>query len=244
MNSEYHRYFIYNFANSFGWHKPIPSIPAMPEPLELTATLPKISARKSENRTIKAALFSRLVPWKKALWLVQQWDFIKDAIGELHIYGSGPEEPLIREYIESSGIGNMVKCFGHYPEGQAYVDLLSGYDLTLLPTVGPEGAPIVLLESMACGVPFVAHGVGGIPQYGVNNPNVMIVPPEHWLTDQAKEYTIATDPKAVPAFIVGVRQMVEKIISGDVNQTQLQEFYFKHYSYAVLKEAWLSYLCY
>ena len=232
-----------NFAENFKWHKAVPAIPAIPEPLEITATLPQPIVKKVKLGTAKAALFSRLVPWKKALWLVQQWDDLKDVLSELHIHGTGPEESLIREYINYQGISDRVKCFGRYPDGQAYVDLLSSYDLTLLPTVGPEGAPLVLLESMACGVPFVAYGVGGIPDYGVDNPNVLVVPPEPWMTNQAREYAAVDQLKSTSAFVVGVRQMTQKLAQGEIDQGQLQQYYLEHYSYAVLKKTWISYLC-
>jgi glycosyltransferase involved in cell wall biosynthesis len=212
------------FAKCFGWRKSISALPAIPEPLELTASLPPVSQKTIPLGTAKAALFSRLAPHKQAFWLVQQWDLLKDYLAELHIHGTGPEEKLIREYIEVQEIGDRVKCFGRYPEGQAYVDLLSSYDLTLLPTIGQEGAPLVLLESMACGVPFVAYGVGGIPDYGVDNLNVLIVSPE------------------TNAFINGIKQMVDKLAHRQIDQPQLQQFYLERYSYAVLKKAWLSYL--
>jgi glycosyltransferase involved in cell wall biosynthesis len=210
------------FAECFGWKKALIAIPAMPEPLELTASLPQIVSKKVELGKAKAALFSRLVPHKQAFWLVQQWDLLKDFLGELHIHGSGPEESLIREYIADQKIGDRVKCFGRYPEGQAYVDLLSSYDLTLLPTIGAEGAPLVLLESMACGVPFVAYGVGGILDY--DNPNVVIVNPQH------------------KVFISGVEQMSNNLAQGEINQQELQRFYLDNYSFKVLKKAWLSFL--
>jgi glycosyltransferase involved in cell wall biosynthesis len=209
------------FADCFGWQKAVTAIPAMPEPLELTALLPHVITRKVEFGKAKAALFSRLVPHKQAFWLVQQWAFLKDILGELHIHGTGPEEASIREYIISEGIGDRVKCFGRYPEGQDYVDLLSSYDMTLLPTMGAEGAPLVLLESMACGVPFVAYGVGGIPDY--DNPNVLIVSPES------------------NEFVSGIKSMVLMLSKGDINQEDLQKFYLQNYSYSVLKKLWLSY---
>lgn len=214
-----------SFAKSFGWKKFVTAIPAIPEPLELTASLPQPSVKTVELGTAKAALFSRLVPHKQAFWLVQQWDLLKDVLSELHIHGTGSEEQLIRDYIASRGLSDRVKCFGRYPEGQAYADLLSSYDLTLLPTIGAEGAPLVLLESMACGVPFIAYGVGGIPDYAVDNPNVLVVPPKP------------------DAFISGIKQLVHQLALGQINHAQLQQFYLERYSYKVLKKTWLSYLC-
>lgn len=231
-----------NFSETFNWQKEIPVLPAFPEPLEITAQLPQVESKIIPLGKAKAALFSRLAPHKQAFWLVQQWDFLKNYLDELHIHGSGSEESLIRDYIEEKGIGDKVKCFGKYPDGQAYVDLLSSYDLTLLPTIGAEGSPLVLLESMACGVPFVAYGVGGIPDYGYNNPDVIVVPPEAWLTTQAREYTTTSPQGEIKAFLAGVQVMAENLAKGEINQLRLQKFYFDHYSYNVLKRLWLSYL--
>ncbi|MFN6572156.1 glycosyltransferase family 4 protein [Dendronalium sp. ChiSLP03b] len=229
------------FVEYFGWQKKIASLPAIPEPLEITARLPQIKPKSVEIGKAKAALFSRLVPHKRSFWLVQQWDLLKDVLSELHIHGTGLEEPLIRQYIEANGIGDRVKCFGRYPEGQAYVDLISSYDLTLLPTLGDEGAPLVLLESLACGVPFVTYGVGGIADYGVNNPNVIIVPAEPWQNEQAKD--AATTANTDNLFINAVRKMLFQLAEGEINQVELQKYYLDRYSYSVLKKAWLSYLC-
>lgn len=229
------------FKQCFGWKKSITALPAFPEPLEMTATIPKVEAKPVTMGTAKAALFSRLVPHKQAFWLVQQWDALKEVLGELHIHGSGAEEFLIRDYIESNHIGNRVKCFGRYPEGQAYVNLLSSYDLTLLPTIGAEGAPLVLLESMACGVPFVAYGVGGIPDYGNNNPDVMIVPLDDSFAHAVKEQTINSSQKN-NQFVLTVKEMAKKLSQGQVNQPRLQQFYLDNYSYESLKKLWISYL--
>ena len=94
------------FTECFGSKKPVSALPAMPEPLELTASLPQPVQKTVKFGTAKAALFSRLVPHKQAFWLVKQWDLLKHCLGELHIHGSGPEEPLIREYIASQSIAS------------------------------------------------------------------------------------------------------------------------------------------
>ncbi len=218
-----------NFAKHFSWKRKISALPAIPDPLEVTAHFPQATRRAVELGKARAALFSRLVFHKQAFWLVQHWHLLQDVLEELHIHGSGPEEQLIRNYIVEHDLGDRIKCFGAYPEGQDYVNLLRSYDLTLLPTVGSEGAPLVLLESMSCGVPFVAYGVGGIPDYGVDNPNVLIVPIE--------------SNSSSNNFVEGVRQMAHKLAHGEINQIQLQKFYLEHYAYEVVKKAWLSYLC-
>jgi glycosyltransferase involved in cell wall biosynthesis len=212
-----------NFERTFHWPGPVPVLPAFPEPLEITAKLPPLVSRPVPLGRARAALFSRLVPHKQALWLVRQWPQLANHLAELHVFGTGPEEPMIRSLIAEQGWQQQVFCHGPYPEGQAYVDLLASFDLTLLPTVGAEGAPLVLLESMACGVPFVAFDVGGIPDYA--NPDCHIVP------RQTPE-----------AFLPSVKRLVELMDRGEIDRERLHRFYRDHFSYARLKARWLEYL--
>lgn len=212
-----------NFERSFGWRKRLTAIPAFPEPLELTAKLPEAKRHAVPLGTARAALFSRLVEGKQALWLVRQWAALQDLVGVLHIHGRGPEQPAIEAFIAENGLHDRVRCCGGYPDGQAHADLLASYDLTLLPTVFPEGAPLVLLESMACGVPFVANGMGGIPDYATDNPDCIVVPSQ-------------------PSFLDGVRTMLGALSRGTIDQGRLQRYYLEHYSHASIEKKWLEYL--
>lgn len=212
-----------NFERSFRWKKKMGAIAAFPEPLELTATLPRARQHAVALGTARAAFFSRLVEGKQALWLVRQWATLKDLVGTLHIHGRGPEQPVIEAFIAENGLQDRVRCCGAYPAGQAYADLLSGYDLTLLPTIFPEGAPLVLLESTSCGVPFVANGMGGIPDYATGNPDCIVVPKQ-------------------TEFLDGVRRMVTALANGEINQARLQRFYLDNYSQAAIEKRWLDHL--
>ena len=212
-----------NFERSFGWRKRLAAIPAFPEPLELTAKLPDAKRHAVPAGTARAALFSRLVEGKQALWLVRQWAGLQDLVGVLHIHGRGPEQPGIETFITENKLQDRVRCCGAYPDGQAYADLLASYDLTLLPTVFPEGAPLVLLESMACGVPFVANGVGGIPDYATDNPDCIVV------AQQGE-------------FLDGVRRIVQALSRKEIDQRRLQGYYRAQYSQAAIEKLWLGYL--
>lgn len=212
-----------NFARHFGWKRPITVLPAFPEPLEVTGNVPEGVTHTVPFGQAKAAFFSRLVPHKGALWLVRQWPRLSQSLKELHIFGKGPEEGPIRELIKSEGWEDKVFCHGPYPDGQDYIDLLTGFDLTLLPTTGAEGAPLVLLESMACAVPFVAYGVGGIPDY--TNPDSEIVSPD--------------DPDS---FVEAVERTIRRLDEGTLDHERLQRFYMEKFSFRALKERWLGWL--
>lgn len=210
------------FGTSFRWHSPIQTLPAFPEPLELSATLPD-AAPVTRRLGVRAAFFSRLVPHKRGLWLAQQWPRLRQVLSELHLFGSGPEEEPIRQWIRSRGWEGQIFCHGRYPDAQAYVDLIRSFDMTLLPTIGSEGAPLVLLESMACGVPFVSTDAGGIPDYA--NPDCLITPVD---SDEA--------------FLQAVEEMSARIQRGGIEPTRLQRHYLDNFSYAALSEKWRRFI--
>jgi glycosyltransferase involved in cell wall biosynthesis len=212
------------FRRAFSWGKPVASLPAIPEPLERIAHIRPTERHRVPMGRARAALFSRLEPHKRALWLVQQWPQLKNCLAELHIHGSGSEQEPIERIVQSDDYRGRVFCHGPYPEGQAYVDLLASYDLTLLPTIGDEGAPLVLLESIACGVPFVASGTGGIPDYGRDNPNCQIA---------------AREPDR---FVYEVQRMAERLDSGSIDHQQLQRYYHDFFAHQILRQSWLDFL--
>jgi len=212
-----------NFKHTFTWSRKIAVLPAFPEPLEKTARLPPATQHIVPLQQARAAMFGRLEPHKQALWLVKQWPKLSKSLAELHIYGTGTEEQPIRELIIGKGWQRRVFCHGAYPNGQGYVDLLASFDLTLLPTIGAEGAPLVLLESLACGIPFITFDVGGIPDYA--NPDCEIVS--------------VTSPGS---FVKAVERAVKHLAEGTVDHARLQRFYLDVFSYECLKQKWLNFL--
>lgn len=76
--------------------------------------------------------------------------------------GSGRDEPRIRSLIDRLGQSDRIRLAGSV----AMADLPAYYhacDVVALPSFS-EGIPNVLREALACGRPFVATRVGGIPE--------------------------------------------------------------------------------
>lgn len=128
----------------------------------------------------------------------------------------------MRTQITAAGLADTIALKGRYPDGSAYIDLLKGYDVTLLPTIGEEGAPLVLLESMACGVPFVANGMGGIPDYA--NPDSAIT------SGDIQEFTPA------------VCDILARVRAGTIDRARLQGHYRSTFSTPVLTDRWETFL--
>lgn len=127
---------------------------------------------------------------------------------------------MLEPRVAELGLSDVIRFHGRYPDGQAYVDLLRQFDLLLLPTVGQEGGPLVLLEAMACGTPFVANGVGGIPDF--DNPDCRV-------------------SKDITGFVSAVAEIADEMAAGQIDGSRLQRHYRGNFSYEVLVGKWESY---
>lgn len=207
------------FIREFGWRGPTATIPALPEPLERCGVIPERQAR-DVSAGVKFVHFGRLAPHKNVELLVKLFPTYAPPGSSLDIWGGGSGADAIAQLIVQLGLSNRVRLCGRYPEGRAYVSLLQSYDLKLLPTVGEEGAPLVLLEAMACGVPFVANGVGGIPDYA--NPDCVITSGD------------------IGEFASALSGMVQRLQAGSIDCSRLQRHYLNHFSFERLVDRWES----
>jgi glycosyltransferase involved in cell wall biosynthesis len=78
------------------------------------------------------------------------------------IVGQGPLKAPIQKRLQALGLGARVRFVGACSMAQL-PQWYHAADLLVLPSRS-EGVPNVLLEARACGTPFVASNVGGIPE--------------------------------------------------------------------------------
>ncbi len=79
-----------------------------------------------------------------------------------HILGEGPLRKSLAAQIERLQLEEHITLEGVRPHAEL-ADWFRAADVVILPSQS-EGVPNVLLEAKACGVPFVASRVGGIPE--------------------------------------------------------------------------------
>ncbi len=80
----------------------------------------------------------------------------------LCLAGDGPLKQVLSERAAELGVARRVRFVGSVPHGDL-ADWFRAASATVLPSWS-EGSPNVLLESIACGTPFVASAVGGVPE--------------------------------------------------------------------------------
>lgn len=93
---------------------------------------------------------------------------------QVALVGDGALRDSLNEQVDSLGLRTRVRFVGRVPHNDL-ADWFRAADYLVLPSRS-EGVPNVLLEAMACGIPFIATRVGGIPE--ICPDPTWLVPPE------------------------------------------------------------------
>lgn len=104
---------------------------------------------------------SNFRPYKNVLAVIKIFEkILKKIPSKLILIGEGVETSNAREYVKNKNLINAVKFLGN----QTYVEtILCEGDLFIFPSK-EESFGLALVESMSCGLPFVASDVGGIKE--------------------------------------------------------------------------------
>ena len=125
-----------------------------------------------------AALVSvgRLVPVKGHIHLLHACRLLaaRRVSFRCYLIGDGPLKHELKRQISQMGLEGTVELRGSQNQNQL-TDWYRAADMTVLPSLS-EGVPNVLMESVACGTPFVASDVGGIPEIA-DSRHDRLVPP-------------------------------------------------------------------
>ncbi len=138
---------------------------------------PAIGKRNFPNRPLNISITAKLHKNKGHEWALKAIsnNISSINIGEIHIFGDGPERKNLENLCNSlKTIKNKVIFHGFVKDPSEYYDDI---DLALLPSLG-EGIPLSLLEVMRLGIPCIATNVGGIPEIITNNQSGILVEPK------------------------------------------------------------------
>jgi glycosyltransferase involved in cell wall biosynthesis len=193
-------------------------LPCFPEPPITGILRSKHSAFEGE---IRLAYFGRLVGNKGLPLLLKA--FSTSSISQkttLDLWGQGIEEIPLRKLVATLRLEERVRFLGAYPAYEKGARLMVSYDALVLCSTGMEGLPLVLLEAMAYGLPFLATDVGAIRDCCENNPDAVLVQPTH------------------EDIIRGLGLLIERINAGDFDPRRLQLFYDRTFSHKVMAARW------
>ncbi len=123
-----------------------------------------------------AVVVARLEPRKGHRFLFEamtRWSGSFDDV-VLVVAGDGAERAALAVLAESLHISDRVRLLGAHPDPWS---LYAAADVVVLPSIGHEDFPIVILEAMAAGRPVVATRVAGVPDQVVDGVTGYVVEP-------------------------------------------------------------------
>lgn len=93
----------------------------------------------------------------------------------LTIVGDGPDRGEFEACVQRLQLAELVEFAGYVPQGERLRAMYREHDVFVLPSL-TEGAPKVVVEAYAAGLPVISTNAGGIP--GMVSPdNGILVPP-------------------------------------------------------------------
>ncbi|MFI5089787.1 MAG: glycosyltransferase family 4 protein [Terriglobales bacterium] len=167
----------------------------------------------------RVAFLGRYFRTKGVYRLLEMWSGFAGQPVRLDFYGHGVEREGLEQEIRRRGLEASVRVNGGWSTSEGLASIMAATDLVVLPSE-TEGLPLVLLEAMAYGVPFVAGNVGAISSLAENNPDVRVVGLEN------------------AAFAQAVREMECEIRAGKIVGRRLQDYHRARYGHERLAGLW------
>jgi glycosyltransferase involved in cell wall biosynthesis len=188
---------------------------------------PPARQKVGEAGRLRVVYLGRLVAHKRPDQLVRRWPALTahPALtgARLDVFGFDPAGSMLKDlraFVRANGLSEQITLHGEY-ELKILPQILADSDIVVLPSLD-EGLPLVLVEAMAHGVPFVATAAGGTEELGKDNPDV-IVTSTKWADFEA-----------------GILAMAGKIRAGEIDSRRLHRWAEEHYGYTTVSQQWLA----
>lgn len=196
--------------------RPVGILPCFAEPLNCDDDSPP----PRQDGALRFCYFGRLAANKGLAEFVSSFAKVAQAIdATFDIHGSGPEAQRLQDLVHRLDLQDRIKMCGPYPS-EGYCRLLRSYHCMVLPSREFEGLPLVLIEAMSCGVPFLATRVGAIPDAAINNDDVLLMSADE------------------DGMILGLREVAVRLRQGLFSRERLMEYYRRNFSPSVVEEFW------
>jgi len=202
-------------AQAYKTHFPVAAIPL----LGYYSRPPRRQVAASEP--LRIAYLGRYDKGKGMHRLLDIWPQLSVQPARLDFYGQGAERPAMEETVRARGFGDNVRIHGGWTQASELSAIFEKVDLMVMPS-DTEGLPVLLLEAMAHGVPFVASDVGGVRSLAEENRDVRVVPLEN------------------AALIHATNEMAAALRKGAIRPERLQHYHQAHYSYERVCQQWMQ----
>ena len=135
-------------------------------------------AQKETTANFRIGFVKHLIDFYGIEYLIKAFELVlaKKRDVELHIYGEGPLQQKLTEYISSHNLHRNVFLMGAKEHSQL-PPIYNQFHLFVMPTLREEAFGVAAIEAQACGIPVIASNTGGIPEAVMNGKTGILVEP-------------------------------------------------------------------
>ncbi len=194
----------------------------------VSVSVSKVDAKQMLGLPSDAFVFgtiARFGPFKGHNFLISAFEKVKGKVAsaQLILVGEGPFKQDIQQQVAAAGMAGSVHFLGQRND---VPELLRAMDVFVLPSIGSEGMPRVLLEAMAVGVPCIGTSVGGTPELLCNSDIGYLVPPRDADALTEAMITVANTPEQELKYLIErARERTRAHFSHDVVAKKLGSIY-------------------
>jgi glycosyltransferase involved in cell wall biosynthesis len=167
----------------------------------------------------------RLSPNKGQIYLIKAFVKVKQVIPSAHLIftGDGPLRRNLEKDATKTGLLDSIHFLGRRDDIEK---IYKAIDVFVLPSIGSEGMPRVILEAMAAGVPCIGTKVGGTPEVICNDDIGYVVEPgDSEALAEAMMKLAKITPDKRQKLVDNARQRIYSHYSHDVVMRKLENIY-------------------
>ena len=143
---------------------------------------------------------------------------------KLSVAGTGPERASLERLVGELNLSHSVTFCGALSR-DAMADLYRSATMLLNSSI-VDNTPNSLLEAMACGVPIVSTGVGGIPFLVQDGVTAMLVPPEDPAALARAMQAVTDDPGLAARLVDNGLELARRCAWSNVGPQWMQAYRF------------------
>ncbi len=160
---------------------------------------------------LRAACVGILEFGKNQLLLLEVFKEIRAEQAQLYLYGTGPDEQLLRETVRKEGMSDRVHFMGWVPSERIWPEV----ELLLMPSLH-EGAPNAVLEALGYGIPVLASD---IPEHGEILQVESLLPIDDATRWRRRIIFLVEEPEARLRELIGEQEKAAEALRFDWEQT-------------------------
>ncbi len=138
------------------------------------------------------------------------------------IEGCGSEEKNLRSFVHKQNISEHVRFIGQV---ENVFDLISCSDVIVLPSIGFEDFPNIILEAMSLGKPVIATKVAGIPEQVVHNKTGLLVSPKSIVELKNAILYLAENPELLKKFSIAAKSRFDYLYNVKISVNKYISLY-------------------